>query len=412
MLPKVMPKQESAFVAWQSRPYLLLTAILFANFAASGLTKPLFSIRARTLGAGLWHIGLIGMVGQIAAALVQYLWGHQSDRLMRRKPLVWLGIAGVAASTLSIGLIRNYWLLFIIQAVASLSSAAYNVGSLALIGDLLEDVPRRGQWMGLHRGIGSLAFGLAAFFGGSIADAYGSAVPFLVGGGFAGLGVLLAWWLREAPATGHASERIDDEAAVQDISLVLLGRIVPFLLLVFVWVFAFNSAFIFWPVYMEDQGFSPTVITRLWGLAALGETVAMVVAGQLCDRWGSRVVLAGGMVGMGLVFVSYTLQPPLWGLVGVQLFRSLAFSAYSASAMLYATMMGLRGQRGRMAGLQATASSLGGITGAATGGGLAEMWGLTPMIRAVGILMAAMGLVGYATVTDPAQAREIATVDR
>ena len=396
----------SQFRWWQSRPYLLLTAIMFTSFFASGLTKPLFSIRARDLGAALWEIGLIGMVGQIAGAAVQYLWGKQSDRLMRRKPLVLVGMAGLALSVSLTGLLRSYAPLYVAEAIAGLAAAAKGVGSLALIGDILEDVPNRGRLMGLHRGLGSLAFGLAALFGGSIADAYGTAVPFLIGGAVVLVGFLLTLWLGEAPNPSAQDAGPREPAATEPIPWRRIWLVMPFLVLVFFWMFANSSAFTFWPVYMRDQGLSQTLVTRLWGIAALGEAVAMVVAGYLCERLGSRRVIAVGMAGMGLVFVAYAVIPRLPWLVLIQMVRSLAYSSYSAAAMLYATQMGLRRQRGRMAGLQATASSLGGISGAAVGGGMAEQMGLATMIRSVGLAMALAGLLGGRLIQPPERGLE------
>jgi predicted MFS family arabinose efflux permease len=182
-----------------------------------------------------------------------------------------------------------------------------------------------------------------------------------------------------------------------------LLRVLPFLVVVFIWAFANSSAFTFWPVYMSERGFSQTMVTRLWGIAALGEFGAMVLAGYLCERWGSHRLVAVGVVGMGLVFVGYTQARSVAAFIPIQLFRSFAFSSYSAAAMLYATRMGLRRQRGRMAGLQASASSLGGISGAVAGGGMSARFGLGEMIAGVGALMALLGLGSMAVIPDPAQ---------
>jgi len=393
--------QSPRFPWWRNRPYLLLSGIMFTNFLASGLIKPLFSIRAQELGAAFWEIGLIGTVSQVASAAVQYLWGRQSDRLMRRKPLVLIGMGGVTLATLLVGLTGSYRSLYAIQAISGFAYAAYSVGSLAMIGDILEGWPNRGRLMGLYRGGGSLAFGLAALFGGRLADLYGTGVPFLLASVFGSVAFLFAMWLAEAPARVLERATIESVVRENDITWGKVKHIMPFLIIVFVWFVAMRSAFEFWPVYMVGQGFTKAVITRLWGLAALGETVAMVLAGYLCDRWGSRRVVAVGLAGMGLIFVAYTMVPRLPWLIPIQMLRSIAFSAYSAGAMVYATEMGLRRQRGRMAGLYATASSLGGISGGAMGGALAEWIGVGPMIRSIGALMVLAGLVGGRKIVDP-----------
>lgn len=402
---------------WRNRSYLLLSGVMFASFLSSGLMQPLRSLRAQELGAALWEIGLIGMVGQVAGTIVQYLWGQQSDRVMRRKPLVLIGAAGSALAALLMALVSDYRPLYVIQAVGGLAMAAYGVGRLAMIGDILEGWPNRGRLMGLHRAAGSLAFGLAALFGGRLADLHGMTVPFALAAAFHGVAFLLSVGLRESLAAEDpsvAEGETTSRSALDRVTWAKMRQVLPFLAVVFIWFVSMGSAFEFWPVYMAEQGFTKTVTTRLWGVAALAETVAMVVAGYFCDRWGSRRVVAGGLAGMGLVFGAYTVLPHMPWLLGTQLVRALAFSAYSAASMLYATEMGLRRQRGRMAGLHATAASLGGISGSAVGGALAEGLGVEWMIRAVGMVMVLAGLVGGQAMAEPsfseadAQARNIA----
>lgn len=397
--------QSERFIWWRSKPYLLLTAITFMNFASTGISRPLFSLRAQDLGATLLQIGLIGTVGRIVVLGLQYLWGGGSDLLMRRKPLLMIGMAVSALTTWAVGLAGSWQPLSWIQGVAAFGTSAYSVGSLALIGDMLEGQANRGRLMGLHRGLGSLAFGIAALFGGSLADRYSTAAPFLVGGCFVAIGFILTCFLKEAPASAHAPSAV--EAASQPapdegkITWAKLLWVLPFLAVVFAWFFAEASAFSFWPVYMVGKGLSMTVVTRLWGIAAIGETGAMVLAGYLSDRWGSKRVIGFGIAGMGLLFVGYTFASGLSLLIPMQLVRSVAYSCYSAAAMLYATEMGLRKQRGRMAGLQGTASSLGGIAGSVAGGGMSEFLGLETMLRAVGGLMALVGVIGGLKMRDP-----------
>jgi predicted MFS family arabinose efflux permease len=296
--------------------------------------------------------------------------------------------------------------LYLSEGIGGLATAIRGVGSLALIGDILEGRSNRGRLLGLHRGLSSLAFGLAALIGGSIADRYGSGTTFLVASGTAALGLIASFAVREAPHEDVPVAQAPHSADMAEITTHRLLRVLPFLVVVLIWAFANSSAFTFWPVYMSERGFSQTMVTRLWGIAALGEFGAMVLAGYLCERWGSHRLVALGLVGMGLVFVGYTQAQSIAALIPIQLFRSFAFSSYSAAAMLYATRMGLRRQRGRMAGLHASASSLGGISGAVTGGGLSSRFGLGQMIAGVGAFIALLGLGSMAIIPDPAEGDE------
>ena len=105
-------------------------------------------------------------------------------------------------------------------------------------------------------------------------------------------------------------------------------------------------------------------------------------------------MLTGFVVYERRIFMAYTLSPALAWIVGVQLVRSFAYASMEAPALLYATELGLRRQRGRLAGLFYSAGSLGAIAGSIAGGFVAQLVGLPLMFRCVTVvLMLAVALV-------------------
>jgi MFS family permease len=162
-----------------------------------------------------------------------------------------------------------------------------------------------------------------------------------------------------------------------------------FLGLIFVWTFATGAVISLWPVYMKTLGYSQTAIGGLWALAALGEAPYMLLAGHLSDSWGRKWVMLAGMALMSGVFLGYTLSSVLAWFVAVQMVRSLAYACFEAPALLYATELGLRQQRGRLAGMYYSASGLGSILGSAAGGGSAQLLGMPVMFRGVVVVMLA-----------------------
>jgi MFS family permease len=109
---------------------------------------------------------------------------------------------------------------------------------------------------------------------------------------------------------------------------------------------------------------------------------------------------------MGGVFLAYTLSSAAAWLIGVQIVRSFAYACFEAPALLYATELGLRRQRGRLAGLYYSASGLGGIAGSTIGGSIAQQTGLPLMFRGVVVLMLAMALVSARTMPRLRPARQ------
>lgn len=381
--------------------YLRMTAVLFMVFAAGGLINPLMSVYVQSIGANTAEIGLTVATFQAASLASQYWWGNRSDRIGRRKPLVLIGTAGMALVYLVTASINWYGWLFIIRIAEGLVMAAYQSGSLALMGDVLEDEAARGRLMGMYRSLGSLAFAGAALTGGLLADQFGLRTPLMLAGAFHMLAFLLVLGIRERGTT------LPTEAAVPAAPVVRerLGDVLPrdprsrmvlwsFLALSFVWFFGMGSVVSLWPVYMRGVGYSQTYVSGLWALAALGEVPMLMIAGWMADRWGRKWVIIGGVTGQALVYTAYTISTALTWLVPVQMIRSLTYSSFETPAMLYATELGLRRQRGRLSGIYYTASGIGGIAGASIGGAVAQMLGLPLMYRGVALIM---GIVALST---------------
>jgi PPP family 3-phenylpropionic acid transporter len=385
--------------------FVRLTGVLFLVYLSTGLWSPLVAVYTRSLGAETGQIGLVLATFQITNLASQYGWGRFSDRLGRRKPLLLLGTAGMALAYLGIASADQYSWLFAARALEGVALSAYSTGSLALIGDLLEDQAGRGRLMGIYRTFGSLAFAIAALIGGWLADSISLRVPFAI----AALCYLLAFVLgmqiverttEVSPNPANQERTTNDESSASTnlrpspSVLRLQSRALwSFLALLGTWMFAMSAVVPLWPVFMANNGYSKTAIGGLWALAALGEAPCMILAGQLSDRWGRKRVMLAGFVSMSGVYLAYTLSPVLAWIVGVQVVRAFAYASMEAPALLYATELGLRRQRGRLAGLFYSAGSLGAIAGSIAGGVIAQLVGLSNMFRLTVVLMLLVALV-------------------
>ena len=401
--------------------YLRMIGVGALVFMSVGLTAPLYSNYVISLGASTSQLGLIFACYQIASLASQYWWGQRSDRLGKRKPLVLIGLSGITLGLLGTANVRAYDWLFPIRIFEGLAFAAYSTGNLALLGDILEGEERRGRLVGSYRMFGSLAFAPASLAGGWIADQMGLRIPFLFSMAFIVLALALVSRIRENGDQGSGIKgqssgdretgRVEQQgsssddvvepssyAAERKVELLSAPAqnsklIIAFLLLTFAWFFGMGSVVSLWPVFMRANGYSQTIIGGLWALAALGEVGALYLAGNLADKLGRKPVILFGVGGMACIYLAYTVAPLLAWFIPIQMLRSLTYASFEAPAMLYATELGLRQQRGRLAGLYFSASGIGGVLGSALGGWLAQILGMPSMFRIVASVMLGIAIL-------------------
>jgi PPP family 3-phenylpropionic acid transporter len=370
-----------------SRSLRFLTLAQAGLFASNGLTIPLMANHMHTVVAAPVAIGLLFAAQQAGGLLAPYIWGALSDRIGRRKPVIFTALALSATSLACVALAQHYWLMLIAQAVFGIASAGFSAGNLALVGDLIEDSQSRGRVLGLFRMSGSVAFAITAVCGGFIADAYGLWVPVALGATAQALGCLAVLGIGEAtprtePTIASAATN-DGTTSASDRRQVLL-----FFIVVFTWFYGMGAVAWQWPAYMRSIGYPQSSISALWGLAALCEVPSLAVAGRLADKWGRRPFLMGSLAAQGTVYALYQFVAPTWGIVPLQMIRAMSFSSYEAPALLVATELGLRARRGRYAGLYHTMAGFGGVVGSGVGGAIVSGWGYPFSFTIAGILMA------------------------
>ena len=402
----------------------LLTTVSFIAFMASGIIGPVTSLYMEFLGASYAIIGLLGTVTALTAILLSYVWGRASDYLGRRKMFLVGGLLAMAASNGLMAVVPGFGYLFPLRILGGAALSAFTTSSLALMGDALErHTGTRGRRMGVYRGLSSLGFGLMAFLSGSIADSFSLRVPFALSALLYFVAVLVALAVKEQiapnvprktpgissflrllsrapwdgvvdiatklrtavrssgdPGKAESSDmpnRADTDADTNAGTLPLAQLLIS----AFLWSLVIGAVYAVWANYMvSDLKFSPTAMSRLWSLASLSEFPLMIIAGWLSDRTGRLPMLALGFAAWALVFAGYVLVPVMPWIIFVQLTRGFAYSAYTATAMTYATEVRSRAKRGEVSGLYNATGGLGSILGASMGGVQAQLMGLRVMI--------------------------------
>ncbi len=366
-------------------------------FASNGLTVPLMANHFGELGAGPAIVGIMFAAQQLGSLVAPYLWGAQSDRIGRRRPIIMIALAISSLSLFVISVTSTWWLVIVAQLLLGIAGAGYNAGSLALVGDLIEDAGSRGRMVGIFRTTGSLAFALTAVFGGFIADWYGLWVPILLAAGMQALGGVATLGVTEAQRDdgGVSSQDRGASSATStpaDAQQPSRATSIAFFVVVFTWFYGMGAVAWQWPALMRSLGYSQSTISGLWALAAAGEVPALTIAGVLADRWGRRPLLMAGLTGQASIYFLYQFLAPTWAIVPLQMIRSLTYSSYETPALLMATELGLRQRRGRLAGMYHTTAALGGVVGATIGGQLVAQWDYATSftVASIGMVLVAL----------------------
>jgi MFS family permease len=372
---------------------ILMTAISVILFMSRGITGPINSLYVESLGANYAIIGLLGGITSLTTIVFSYVWGRSSDRYGKRKLFLVGGLASLALGSGLMAIAPTYVYLFPLNILNAASQAAYAVVSLALMGDLLEQSdtdaqhPRaRGQRMGIYRGLGSLGFGVLAFFSGSVADRLSLRAPFGLSAGFLVVAVFLALLVEEAPGRSPSATTLAAPPVPATSPTAL--PLPPLFISMFLWSLVTGAVYAVWANYMVGElDFTQSQMSRLWGLASFSEFPLMILTGALSDRIGRLSMLSLGFFAWTLVFLGYVVTPVLPWIVLVQLIRAFAYSAFTAASMTYATEVRAKAQRGRISGLYSSTGSIGAILGSTMGGALAQFASTPTMILTNAVLI-------------------------
>ncbi|WP_375143356.1 MFS transporter [Domibacillus sp. A3M-37] len=161
------------------KPLPILFAVMFLVMVGFGIIIPVLPFYAENIGASPAELGWLMAVYSVMQLLFAPVWGRVSDRI-GRKPVMMIGIIGLALSFFLMAVSSSLWMLFAARIIGGFLSAANMPTVMAYVADVTtpED---RGKGMGI---IGA-AIGLGFIFGPAIGGIFSKAdlsVPFYIAG--------------------------------------------------------------------------------------------------------------------------------------------------------------------------------------------------------------------------------------
>jgi MFS transporter, DHA1 family, multidrug resistance protein len=157
----------------------LLFFVMFLVMVGFGIIIPVLPFYAVEIGASPTELGLLMAVYSLMQLLFAPMWGRISDRI-GRKPVMIIGIIGLAISFFMMAVSTKLWMLFAARIIGGFLSSANMPTTMAYVADITTP-ENRGKGMGI---IGA-AIGLGFVFGPAIGGVFSKtslSMPFYIAG--------------------------------------------------------------------------------------------------------------------------------------------------------------------------------------------------------------------------------------
>jgi MFS transporter, DHA1 family, multidrug resistance protein len=269
----------------------ILFIVMFLVMVGFGIIIPVLPFYAEEIGASPTQLGLLMAVYSFMQLLFAPIWGRLSDRI-GRKPVMMIGITGLALSFLIQALSTELWMLFAARIIGGLLSSANMPTAMAYVADITTE-ENRGKGMGI---IGA-AVGLGFVFGPAIGGIFSKvslSMPFYLASGSSFVTLILVFILLKESA------HIKEESLVgrQSIwkAVTGAGSILFFVqLLISLSLSGLEATFAYFAA--KRAGMDSTQLGYVFMIMGLaGAIVQGGLVGRLTKKYGERAVIQTGIV--------------------------------------------------------------------------------------------------------------------
>ncbi|MBS4211173.1 MFS transporter [Neobacillus rhizophilus] len=280
----------------------ILFVVMFLVMVGFGIIIPVLPFYAEEMGANPTELGLLMAVYSLMQLIFAPMWGRLSDRI-GRKPVMMIGITGLALSFFIQAISTELWMLFVARILGGILSSANMPTAMAYVADITTE-ENRGKGMGI---IGA-AVGLGFVFGpavGGIFSKFSLSMPFFLASGSAAITLVLVFFLLKESKheTGQTSEekRSIWKAFTREVSVLFFVQLFISLSLS-----GLEATFAYFAA--EKAGLDSTQLGYIFMIMGFGGALVQGgLVGRLTKKYGESVVIQGGMIvsaiGFGLILL-------------------------------------------------------------------------------------------------------------
>jgi MFS family permease len=149
--------------------FWMVVGVMFVDRVGGTMLFPFFSLYiTQKFGVGMTQAGIILGFFSIFGMLGSMIGGALTDKFGRRS-LILFGLVFSALSTLTLGLVNAFWMLYPLAVLTGLLSDVAGPANQAMIADLLPE-KQRAEGFGILRVVGNMAWIIGPTIGGLIAN--------------------------------------------------------------------------------------------------------------------------------------------------------------------------------------------------------------------------------------------------
>jgi MFS transporter, PPP family, 3-phenylpropionic acid transporter len=362
----------NALSRFQLFPFAALSASYFAHI---GFFNPYLPLWLKELGFSITVIGLLNAVQAATRVLAPYGWGWLSDHTGERVKL--LRFCAGAALICSAGLLVPggvVWIAVVLLFMFIHTSAMMPMSEAALAHLVSTDQGFDSRRYGRVRLWGSLGFLVTVFVAGAWFENQGmQSFPTWAVGSLLALN-LSVWWLPNRKEAVH-----HDEVRPSVMPVLRQRKVQWFFATVFFHVLSHIGIYVFFSLYLDELGYSKTMIGVLWAVSVGAEIVWFFTQSRWLPKFSLSMWMFICSVAMALRMVLTTWAADwLWALLFAQLLHALTFATQHTACIALLSHHFPGRLRGRGQALYASIGyGVPGVLGALGGGALSDALGLS-----------------------------------
>ena len=303
-------------------PYWRLSGFYFFYFASLGVLIPYWGLYLKSLGFTAAAIGTMMAIIMATKIISPNIWGWVADHTGKRMAIVRLGGLLSVIAFAGVFISQQYWWLVVVMMLFSFFwNATLPQFEATTFTHLGEDTHRYSS----VRLWGSIGFIVAVWIiGQQLEGSKISYLPMIL------MGLFISIWVSSLIVPGDVSTHTHHPH--EPLKAVLKRpEVIGLLVICFFMQMGHGPYYTFYSIYMQDYGYSLSIIGFLWALGVIAEVLVFMRMHKLVPQFGLKKLLVASLLLASFRWIIVALFPmsmPL--MVFAQLLHAASFGVYHA----------------------------------------------------------------------------------